>query len=185
MGTDPTDPRVSGAPGEGDEGFEEVAFEPTGLDLARQIAEAAGRTIPVQQPRKKKPRPRRPGRQGDAGRGDPMPLGDALERVISERGWSAEVNVHLLMGRWAELVGPMVAEHSAPEAYADRVLVVRTSSTAWASQLRLMAPQLLAKMNASLGDGTIKRVQIIGPRAPSWKHGPRSVQGRGPRDTYG
>ncbi|PZQ74527.1 MAG: DUF721 domain-containing protein, partial [Cutibacterium acnes] len=23
------------------------------------------------------------------------------------------------------------------------------------------------------------------PSAPSWKHGPRSVPGRGPRDTYG
>lgn len=162
----------------------DVPFEPTGLDLARQVAAAAGRTVPMQ-PRKKKPRSRRPGRSGDSGRTDPMPLGDALERVIAERGWSAEVSVHLLMGRWVEFVGPSVAEHSAPEAFADRVLVVRTSSTAWASQLRLMAPQLLAKMNASLGEGTIKRVQIIGPQAPSWKHGIRSVRGRGPRDTYG
>lgn len=163
---------------------DDVPFEPTGLELARQVAQTAGRAVPVQ-PRKKKPRPRRPGRRAETGRAEPVPLGDALERVISERGWSAEVSVHLLMGRWVELVGPSVAEHSAPEAFANQVLVVRTSSTAWASQLRLMAPQLLAKMNASLGDGTIKRVQIIGPQAPSWKHGIRSVRGRGPRDTYG
>mgnify|MGYP001045996442 FL=1 len=164
--------------------FDEVAFNPTGLDLARQIAEAAGKTVPAPPPRPKKRR--RPGRRArEERRGDPMPLGDALERVIEQRGWSADVNVHLLMGRWAELVGPVVAEHSTPEAYTDKVLVVRTSSTAWASQLRLMAPQLVAKMNASLGDGTILRVQIIAPSAPSWKHGPRSVKGRGPRDTYG
>ncbi len=185
MGTrtpEPGDPAERPAGAE-PEGFDEVPFEPTGLDLARQIAQAAGRAVPMPQPRKKKPRQR--GRREDAGRGDPMPLGDALERVITDRGWSADVNVHLLMGRWAELVGPTVAEHSTPEAYTDKVLVVRTSSTAWASQLRLMDPQLLAKMNATLGDGTIKRVQVIGPQAPSWKHGPRSVKGRGPRDTYG
>ncbi|MDP4886606.1 MAG: DUF721 domain-containing protein, partial [Aquiluna sp.] len=27
--------------------------------------------------------------------------------------------------------------------------------------------------------------RFIGPSAPSWKKGPRSVPGRGPRDTYG
>jgi len=65
-------------------------------------------------------------------------------------------------------------------------VTVRADSTAWASQLRLMTPQLLAKLNAALGDGTIKKIVIKGPDAPSWKHGPRSVSdGRGPRDTYG
>ncbi|WP_302968247.1 hypothetical protein [uncultured Varibaculum sp.] len=35
------------------------------------------------------------------------------------------------------------------------------------------------------GSVVIKRLIILGPKAPSWKHGPRSVKGRGPRDTYG
>lgn len=164
----------------------EVPFDPTGLDLARQIAEAAGRSVPGRPtPAKRAAKPRRPASGRRDGRAEPTPLGDALENVIGERGWATEVNVHLLMGRWPELVGDAVAEHSAPEAYRDKVLVVRTSSTAWASQLRLMAPQLLARMNDSLGQGTIRRVQVLGPEAPSWRHGPRTVQGRGPRDTYG
>lgn len=161
---------------------ESVPFEPTGLDLARQIAAAAGRSIPAPKPKKSRRRtPRGPGRE----RSEPVALGEALEGVIQERGWTTEVNVHLLLGRWAELVGPAVAEHSTPEAYRDRVLVVRTTSTNWAAQLRLMAPQLVARMNATLGQGTVKRVQILGPEAPSWRHGPRTVKGRGPRDTYG
>ena len=162
---------------------ESVPFEPTGLDLARQIAAAAGRSVPAPVPRKKAKRrtPRGAGR----GKAEPMPLGEALEGVIQDRGWTTEVNVHLLLGRWAELVGPAVAEHSAPEAYRDRVLVVRTTSTAWASQLRLMAPRLVARMNDSLGQGTVTQVRILGPEAPSWRHGPRTVKGRGPRDTYG
>jgi predicted nucleic acid-binding Zn ribbon protein len=28
-------------------------------------------------------------------------------------------------------------------------------------------------------------ITVKAPGAPSWKHGPRSVPGRGPRDTYG
>ncbi|PZP20290.1 MAG: DUF721 domain-containing protein, partial [Cutibacterium granulosum] len=31
----------------------------------------------------------------------------------------------------------------------------------------------------------VTRVVIEGPSAPIRKHGPRSVPGRGPRDTYG
>ena len=158
--------------------------DPTGLDLARRIAEAAGRSVAAPRPREKTSRkPRR--KQAAPKRGDPVSVGDALEGVISDRGWGTEINVHLLLGRWPELVGEAVAEHSTPEAFRDQVLVVRTTSTAWASQLRLMAPQLLARMNASLGDGTIRLVKVLGPEAPSWKRGPRTVKGRGPRDTYG
>ena len=168
-----------------DDAVEKVPFEPTGLDLARQIAAAAGRHVPGPPPKaqRKKTGPRR-GASGKR-KGEPLSLGQALEGVIEERGWGTQVNVHLLLGRWPELVGEAVAEHSKPEAYRDRVLVVRTSSTNWAAQLRLMAPQILAKMNATLGDGTVRRVQILGPEAPSWRHGPRTVKGRGPRDTYG
>ena len=163
-----------------------VPFDPLGLDLARQIAAAAGRSVPAGPPRTPKPRRKAGPRRKASGKGEPMALGEALEDVIEQRGWGTEVNVHLLLGRWPELVGEVVAEHSVPEAFREGVVVVRTSSTNWAAQLRLMAPQLLAKMNASLGEQAVRRVQIIGPQAPSWKHGTRSVRGgRGPRDTYG
>ena len=139
---------------------EEVPFDPTGLDLARQIAAAAGRHVPAPTP-KPKPRKRQAPGRGASGkeRGEPLSLGEALEGVIEDRGWGTQVNVHLLLGRWPELVGEAVAEHSTPEAYRDRVLVVRTTSTNWAAQLRLMAPQIVAKMNATLGDGTVKAVR--------------------------
>lgn len=190
-----TEPAEDGAPSVdgGDEGpvddsavVERIEFDATGLDLARQIAAAASRSTPLPTPRApRKPKRGQPGRTASGTR-DPQSLGEALGHVIEERGWSTEVNVHLLLGRWAELVGPAVAEHSHPEAFVDAVVVVRTTSTNWAAQLRLIAPQLLAKLNASLGEGTIKRLQIVGPEAPSWKHGIRSVRdGRGPRDTYG
>lgn len=164
---------------------EEIPFDPTGLDLARRIAAAAGRSVPARPagPARRKAGPRRAA--SGRGKGDPLSLGEALEGVIEERGWGTEVNVHLLLGRWDELVGDAVAQHSTPEAYRDHVVVVRTTSTNWAAQLRLLAPQIVAKMNATLGDGTVRRVQILGPEAPSWRHGPRTVKGRGPRDTYG
>lgn len=161
-------------------------FDPTGLDLARQVTAAVSHTTPLP-PVKPRRTPRRAGQRRTASDNrDPMALGEALQGLIAERGWATEVNVHLLLGRWSELVGEAVAAHSTPEAYRDRVVVVRTTSTNWAAQLRLMASQVVAKLNAALGEGTVKAIRVLGPEAPSWKHGLRSVRdGRGPRDTYG
>lgn len=163
------------------------AHDPTGLDLARQIA----RGVISSGGGWSRAKPKRPWRGETKSSGarpgprDPQPLGGALKRVMSEEGWTTQVNVHLLLARWPVLVGPTNADHSSPESYVDTVLTVRADSTAWASQLRSFAPQLVAKLNAELGDGTVTKVVVKGPDAPSWKHGSRSVPGRGPRDTYG
>ena len=181
------DPDADQAPDEESESSDPPAFEPTGLDLAHQIADMVAHSAPLPPPMEppKKKTTRRPA-SSRRSKDDPMPLGEALGSVIRQRGWSTELNVHTLLGRWPSLVGETVADHSTPEGYADGVITVRTDSTAWASQLRLMVPQLVAKLNETLGDGTIKRIAIKGPDAPTWKHGRRSVSdGRGPRDTYG
>ena len=105
---------------------------------------------------------------------------------MESKGWSTEINVHTLLARWALLVGTANAAHSQPEGYADTVLTVRADSTAWATQLRYLAPQLVALLNDQLGDGAVTRIKVLGPDAPSWKKGRRSIRdGRGPRDTYG
>jgi predicted nucleic acid-binding Zn ribbon protein len=48
-----------------------------------------------------------------------------------------------------------------------------------------MAPTILGKLHAQVGGNVVTRLRVVGPTAPSWKKGPRSVRGRGPRDTYG
>lgn len=116
---------------------------------------------------------------------DPQLFATALTRLLAEHGWEVDVAVHAVMARWAELVGSEVAAHCTPERYADGELTVRTDSTAWATQLRLLAPRLVQRLNVELGDGTVRFVHVQGPDAPRWTHGPRSVRGRGPRDTYG
>ncbi|NTW41567.1 MAG: DUF721 domain-containing protein, partial [Cellulomonadaceae bacterium] len=67
----------------------------------------------------------------------------------------------------------------------DGVLVVRTDSTAWATNLTLLVPQLMGTLDKELGVGVVQRVQVVGPSGPHWGKGRRSVPGRGPRDTYG
>jgi len=91
-----------------------------------------------------------------------------------------------VFGRWAQIVGPDLAAHTAPDGLADGELVVTADSTAWATQLRLLAGELVRRLNAELGDGTVRRVKVRGPAGPPKRAGEWRVRGsRGPRDTYG
>lgn len=122
--------------------------------------------------------PRTPGR-------DPALIGGTLEKLLTERGWTAPVAVGSVIGRWREVVGDEVADHAQPETFTDGRLVVRTTSTAWATQLRLLVPQLERRLAQEVGEGVVDEIVVLGPGAPSWIRGPRVVRGRGPRDTYG
>lgn len=116
---------------------------------------------------------------------DPATAGAVMDAIVSSGGWTQRLAVHTVTGRWDQIVGPAVAEHSVVEQFADGVLTVRCDSTAWATQMRMLAPQLLRRLADEAGEGVVKTVQVKGPDAPSWVRGPRRVKGRGPRDTYG
>lgn len=173
-----------------------------GLDLARSIARSlAGNTRARRGPR---PGSRRPPRSVPSASGahpddrDPQPVEGTIGRLIAEQGWGTDIRVHGVFTRWDAIVGRDVAQHCTPESFhpgdataADpraRVgrLVVRTDSTAWATQVKMLAPTVVRRLNEELGEGTIGVVDVQGPRGPTWRKGPRSVRdGRGPRDTYG
>lgn len=165
-----------------------------GADLARSALEAARAAAAG---RRSSPGRRVPGRgRGSARRRrgwsgsrsddrDPQPLGRLASRLVADRGWTDRVSGGQVFGRWEQLVGEEVAEHARPVALREGELTVQASSTAWATQLRLLQRQLLGRITAGVGRGVVTRLRILGPAAPSWQFGSRHVRGRGPRDTYG
>src|SRR4029077_109664 len=102
-----------------------------------------------------------------------------------KRGWLAQVAEGTVLGHWPSVVGREIADHATPNTLREGVLSVTAESTAWATQLRMVQAQLLAKIAAAVGNGVVTSLKITGPAAPSWRKGPRRVLGRGPRDTYG
>lgn len=116
---------------------------------------------------------------------DPQPLDASLKALVKTQGWTNNLDVGAVLGRWDELVGKNVAAHCTPEEFDPPVLVIRASSTTWATQLTILRTQLLDRFERELGRRIIDDIEIIGPVQRSWKHGRRSVKGRGPRDTYG
>lgn len=119
-------------------------------------------------------------------RDDPQPLTAAIGGLISEQGWTLAAATGSVFGRWEQIVGAQLAAHTSPEGLAGGELTITADSTAWATQVRLLAGQLIRRLNAELGDGVVQRVKVRGPAGPPRKPGEWRVRGgRGPRDTYG
>ena len=154
------------------------------LNRMRQAAQARGnQRVPAS--RRKQRRKAAPVILGEYSGRDPQGLGKVFTRFVNERGWNSPVAVGSVISRWEELVGPDVSAHCKPESFSDTTVQVRCDSTAWATQLRLLRQTLIERFDAELGPGVVTRIEVIGPAAPNWRKGLRSVKGRGPRDTYG
>ena len=170
--------------------------ELTGMDLVRRTLEEARATARAQGRDAGRGRagpvvPRRVAGQRRSWSGpgpdvrDPQPLGRVARELAKKRGWSAHVAEGTVLGHWPSVAGQDIADHATPTALNDGVLSVAAESTAWATQLRMVQAQLLAKIAAAVGNGVVTSLKITGPAAPSWRKGPRHISGRGPRDTYG
>ena len=116
---------------------------------------------------------------------DPKGLDDVLDNLSQQLGWKAPLAKSDLLADWAEIVGPDIAARTTPLGIDDATLTVACESTAWATQLRLMRTEVLTKVLQSHPESGVTAIRFQGPNAPSWKRGPKSIPGRGPRDTYG
>ena len=116
---------------------------------------------------------------------DPVIAGSSMNQLFENFNWGLNITKAELFSKWEKVVGAANAEASKPEELLDQELTIRCRSTAWATQLRLLESQILARINDEYPTLGVQKLKIIGPNVPSWKKGPRSVPGRGPRDTYG
>jgi predicted nucleic acid-binding Zn ribbon protein len=94
----------------------------------------------------------------------PIPLSEALTSYFRQAGITKRVQQAGIVEEWAELVGPQIAAVTAPESVTpDGVLRVRVSTAAWANELSLMSPKILARLNAGRS-GRVKEIR--------WSPGP-------------
>jgi predicted nucleic acid-binding Zn ribbon protein len=118
--------------------------------------------------------------------GDPTLIASVLNELIEQRDWNSGLAEGTLFATWPQVVGPEIAQHTTPLSMLDGRLLVQCSSTAWATQLNLVGPSLLQTIQSSAPGALVESLDFIGPTAPSWKRGLRSISNsRGPRDTYG
>lgn len=129
---------------------------------------------------------REPGASVPFGLGrDPRGLGEVMDALTAKLGWTSPLARSELIASWGSIVGDELAVHADPIGIEEGTLTVRCDSTAWATQLRLIRVDIVTRIAESFPEAGVESVRFLGPDTPSWKRGPRSIQGRGPRDTYG
>ena len=117
---------------------------------------------------------------------DPQPLSSVFNEIITNRDWRQGIAEGNLFTDWEKVVGEDIAQHATPITLLEGKLTIQTSSTAWATQLRLISNDLLKTLQQSAPGALVEELVVIGPHAPSWKRGLRTIRGsKGPRDTYG
>jgi len=117
---------------------------------------------------------------------DPQPLSSVFNEIITNRDWRQGIAEGNLFSDWEKVVGEDIAQHTTPITLLEGKLTIQTSSTAWATQLRLISNDLLETLQQSAPGALVEELVVIGPHAPSWKRGLRTIRGaKGPRDTYG
>ena len=118
--------------------------------------------------------------------GEPEKISNLINELVEKREWRQGIAEGNLFSDWAQIVGSEVAEHATPITLFEGKLTIQTSSTAWSTQLRLIQSELLKTIRKSSPGALVDELVIMGPHAPSWKRGLRTIRGaKGVRDTFG
>lgn len=96
-----------------------------------------------------------PDRSPDRGMGR---VDQVLDGLLDRLGIREDVARQAAVGRWAEVVGPGIAEVTRARAVAQGVLYVDVRSSAWLNELTFMRHDLLTRLNAGAGSARVERI---------------------------
>jgi hypothetical protein len=86
--------------------------------------------------------------------------GDLLDALLVGWGLDTRLQQYRALVVWDEVVGPQIAARTRPEKIRDGVLEVCVDQPTWMQQLQLLKPQILAKLNARLGDAPLREIYL-------------------------
>lgn len=88
----------------------------------------------------------------------PRPLRHALAAVTAAT--APATTLARVQGCWSAVAGDAVAREAEPVADRDGEILVRCASAVWASELELLAPQLVEGLNAALGAPLVRALKV-------------------------
>jgi predicted nucleic acid-binding Zn ribbon protein len=87
----------------------------------------------------------------------PRPIAQALERYTA--ALEPASTLARVQARWEATVGRAIAACAHPHAEREGVLTVHCDAAVWAQELDLMAPELLGRLNVSLGEERLHKLR--------------------------
>ena len=91
-----------------------------------------------------------------------MRVGDAIASYVERSGIAARLSQAEVIPEWSNLVGPQIAAVARPERIAaDGTLFVRVATSGWMTELQLMTPEIMARLNAGRGAGRVRSLRWL------------------------
>jgi predicted nucleic acid-binding Zn ribbon protein len=87
-------------------------------------------------------------------------LSYTLGSMLKARGLGSRLSEYRVFGQWEKAVGPAIALHAQPQAVRGKKLTLVVDSPAWMQQLSLLKPEILKKVNSTLGKDMIRDITL-------------------------
>ena len=95
-------------------------------------------------------------------RSAPVPVSEAIAGYVKRSGLGARLAQAEVIPDWERLVGPQIAAVTRPERVAaDGTLFVRVATHPWMTELQMMTPEIMARLNAGRGDGRVRSLRWL------------------------
>jgi predicted nucleic acid-binding Zn ribbon protein len=101
------------------------------------------------------------GRRRDRASGEPVPIGEVLDGLLSEQLFARGMPVARLAAAWPDVVGERLAAETAPAALEDGVLTVTAGSGPWGAQARFLHEEIRRRADEALGGDVVRAVRIV------------------------
>jgi predicted nucleic acid-binding Zn ribbon protein len=90
----------------------------------------------------------------------PAPLGTVLEQAVKASRIDVDLDAYRLWQQWEDVVGAAIAQNTRPEAIKGKLLLVNVSSAPWMQQLQFLKPELIQKLNQTLGKELVEDIRF-------------------------
>ena len=87
-------------------------------------------------------------------------ISGTIEKLLNARGWSGRLKEYRVLGMWDRIVGAGISVHAQPAAIRGKKLTVIVDSSVWMQQLSLLRPELMEKLNRSLGENAVEGITL-------------------------
>jgi hypothetical protein len=87
-------------------------------------------------------------------------LSYTLGSMLKARGLQGQLSEYRIFGQWEQTVGAVIARHAQPQGVRGKKLFLSVDSPAWMQQLSLLKPEIIEKVNRSLGKEAIKEIAL-------------------------
>ena len=104
--------------------------------------------------------PHKPLPTGDRQPPEPRRIGEVVDRLVQGMGAPSAGAFGAVFSGWADVVGADVAANARPLSLHDGRLVVAVEQPGWATQLRYLERDLLARLAEACGAGVVTSIDV-------------------------